>query len=97
MLSNETQLRALVYTLEGAVDHECRQPYHEGPVTETYVRHAEAMGLKTQTVCDSGGSTGAYYTVTAVYEGDERIHGRKPLCLIFEDFSRSVPSTWLMA
>lgn len=96
-MSDETDRKALVHTLEGAVIHECLQPYHEGPVTETYVRHAEAMGLTVQEVCGSGDSTGAYYTVTAIYDGEERIFGRKPLCLVFEDFSRSVPSTWLMA
>lgn len=64
---------------------------------DDYRRKAEEMGLKVQPVVDSGNSTGAYYTVLAVYDGGvERIFGATPLALIFEDYSRAAIAVWLM-
>ncbi len=60
-----------------------------------YARHAEAMGLTTQQICDYHGSTGAYYEVWALY-ASENIFGAQPVALIFEDFSRSINVTYLM-
>jgi hypothetical protein len=85
--------------LERRVDDEWRAhagDYPNSPDAATFARHAEAMGLHAQLVCDSSTSTGAYYTVYAIYDTDN-IFGAEPLCLILEDFSKSVDITWLFA
>lgn len=85
---------ALIAELERLVGED-RSYWPNGPTTDDYRRNAEAMGLKVQPICDSGGSYGAYYTVIAVYNV-EYIFGAKPLCLVFEDFSKSVEAVWVM-
>lgn len=73
---------------------EQRGSWPNAPTAQDYVRHAESLGLIAQQVCDSSGSTGAYYTVFALYES-EPIFAREPLGLVFQDFSKSEIATWV--
>lgn len=66
-----------------------------GPDANDYARNAEELGHHVQHVCDSSGSMGAYYTVLAIYEQGSRVLGAQPLCVVFEDFSQSVPAVWV--
>lgn len=94
---SNTSVIAPLDQLEAAVDAEWQD--HRGcwpnpPDAACFARHAEALGLNVQPICDGDHSTGTYYTVIAIYAPGV-IFARKPLGLIFEDFSKSIDVTWV--
>lgn len=82
---------SVLETLEDRVQATWEQTdWPNPPSIETYVKHAEALGLTTQKITD-----GLYYTVYALYD-DPYVFGREPLALVFEDNSKSYSLTLVM-